>query len=91
MAFKITKENLSNIWKHSWTDEIEKDLILSVGYFKIVKNTFELYTESGGRIRRAKLSEIIVQDVSTGGSEETFSDSIGLVTRLKELEYPLFK
>lgn len=90
MAFKITKENSSDIWKHSWTEDTSKDLILTIGYFRMDGNTFELFTESGGRIRQAELSEIIVQDVSSGGSEETFSTALELVTRLKVLNYPFF-
>ena len=90
MAFKITKENSSNIWKHSDTNDSSFDLILSIGYFRMDGNTFELFKESGGRVRVAELSDIIVQDVSSGGGEETFSNALELVTRLKALEYPYF-
>ena len=88
--FKIIKKNNSDIWVHSYTNDPSQDLILSIGYFRIVDNLFELYSESGGQLRTSNISDVIVQDSSTGGGEETFLTGLELATRLKALSYPYF-
>lgn len=86
-TFTLIKANSSDIWIHNdGTDE----LILSLGYFRMVDDKFELYSESGGQLRKALLSDIIVRDDSTGGGNETFSTALQLVTRLRALSYPFF-
>lgn len=86
-TFTLIKANSSDIWIHNdGTD----DLIISLGYFRMVDDKFELYSESGGQLREALLTDIIVRDDSTGGGDETFTTSLQLVTRLKALSYPYF-
>lgn len=91
MAFQIIKENTSDIWRHSIEDGSLPDTILSDGFFKFTGNTYELFSESGGLLRTAELTNIEVIDNTGAGNPETFTTVLGLITRLKALAYPYFK
>ena len=83
----LIKANSSDIWIHNDGND---ELFLSLGYFRMVDNKFELYSESGGQLREALLSDIIVRDDSQGGGNETFTTALQLITRLRALSYPFF-
>ena len=85
---RIVKENSSGVWSHKDDDNPKIDLIISNGWCKIDGDVFELYGASSGEVRTALLSDIILEDESTGGGDETFNSSVDLFTRLKELDYP---
>jgi hypothetical protein len=90
MSFQIIKENASDIWRHSQTDDLNNDLILSTGFFKFTADIFELFSESGGSLRTSALTNIVVIDETDAGLPETFTTALNLTTRLKALGYPFF-
>lgn len=90
MAFKIIKENTSNIWRHEDTTLSNKDLILSEGFFKFTGDIFELFSQAGGSLRTSVLTNIEVIDETDTGTPETFTTPLNLTTRLKALDYPFF-
>ena len=88
---RIVKENSSGVWSHKDDENPKIDLIISNGWCKIDGDVFELYGASSGEVRTALITDIILEDASTGGGDETFSNAVDLFLRLKELEYPYFK
>lgn len=88
-TFEIRKKTV-DIWEHNWVDSPDKDLILSSGYFSLTDTKFSLLTKSGGEIRTAQLSEIIVYDDTDVSAPETFTTALDFTTRLKTLNYPYF-
>ncbi|MCP4984841.1 MAG: hypothetical protein GY928_01890 [Colwellia sp.] len=90
MAFQIIKENLNDVWRHSWSDNTSIDYFLSDGFFRTTGTEFSLYSESGGEQRAAELADIEVIDETDAGIPETFVTVLALVTRLKALNYPYF-
>ena len=46
MAFQIIKENVSDVWRHSFEDGSVEDIILSSGFFKFTGDIFELFSSS---------------------------------------------
>lgn len=85
---RIVKENSSGVWSHKDDNNPKIDLIISNGWCKIDGDVFELYGASSGEVRTALLSDIIVEDASSGGGDETFSSGVDFFTRLKALDYP---
>jgi len=88
---RIVKENSSNIWTHKDDNNANIDLIISDGWCRIEGEVFELYGASSGEVRTGLVSEIIVEDASTGSGDEVFSNGVDLLERLKILDYPYFK
>ncbi|MGR3218451.1 MAG: hypothetical protein ACUZ8H_01355 [Candidatus Anammoxibacter sp.] len=90
MAFQIRKETTSGIWNHSDSLNTSNDLRLSDGFFNTVDTRFNLFSETGGLLRTADLTEIEVIDETDVSAIETFTTVLLLVTRLKALGYPYF-
>ncbi len=88
MANLEIRKKTATIWEHSQIGSIGQNHILSLGYFAIKNNVYTLYTNSGGRIVVADLSEITLFDDTDAGLPETFTDSLVFTTRLSELLYP---
>jgi len=84
------RKKMDDVWEHNWTDAPDQDLILSAGYFTVTDDIFSLKTKSGGEIRTALLSKIIVFDDTGAGTPEPFTTGLAFSTRLKTLDYPYF-
>lgn len=90
MALQIIKENGQNVWTHKDTTGALKDLQLSAGFFRTVGTTYELFSNNGGMLRTAVLSDIEIIDRTDGDATNTYTTQLEFNTRLKELAYPFF-
>lgn len=91
MAIELQiRKKPDNVWEHIKVSD-GSVTIFSDFFVRWNGTTMEISEPNGNDNFRYNIIQVAVYDDTSGGNEETFTDSLVMASRLKELGYPAYK